>query len=62
MFCRHMEYGNIFVCWFMHFPFIVVTDPEMVKVWRKSVIFISINFISREEVNSNVFNEVIQAI
>lgn len=27
----HMEYGAIFVCWFMHFPFIVVTDPEMVK-------------------------------
>ena len=29
---RHIEYGAIFVCWFMHFPFIVVTDPEMVKV------------------------------
>ncbi|XP_058947427.2 cholesterol 24-hydroxylase [Pocillopora verrucosa] len=27
----HIEYGAIFVCWFMHFPFIVITDPEMVK-------------------------------
>ena len=29
---RHIEYGAIFLCWFMHFPFIVITDPEMVKV------------------------------
>ena len=33
VFYRHLEYGNIVLIWLAHMPFILIGDPETVKVW-----------------------------
>ena len=32
VFYRHLEYGNIVLIWLAHMPFILIGDPETVKV------------------------------
>ena len=29
---RHLEYGKVVVVWIAHLPFVLVGDPETVKV------------------------------
>lgn len=34
VFYRHLEYGKVVLIWLAHMPFVLVADPEAVKVCR----------------------------
>lgn len=34
VFHRHLEYGKVVLLWIAHIPFVLIADPETVKVWR----------------------------